>query len=1399
LTTINWLHLSDWHQRTSDFDRKIVREALLKDIRERTKIDPALERIDLTFFTGDLAFSGKEAEYRAAGAELLDPVLAAVKQVKDRLFLIPGNHDLDRDRFKFLPDELKKPFENDKSVQEWVGAEEERNTVLKPFDAYRKFVETYGAPGFSSYGNYSIVEIDGKKIGLAGVNSALMCGRRKNDKGQIDDYGVLVVGEPQLYDSLTAIGTADIRIGLIHHPFDWLTDFDRTAIESRMRKGCHFILRGHQHIQDVEVTGGTKGKCIIIPGGACYDGRTPNRPIYANAYNFVSFNTDTGRGTVYLRRWNDRNNEWMPDHDAYDKGKYSFSLPGFASRKSVTTTRNRSSVGKPAGAAVSLDETRTTYLNYLIEHCGNLDPRGIAQTVKNVTLPLDEVYISLTAEREIEPDRFVEVVSGSDIDMQPHIPGSFVSTLQIRQVQIEINVPKIESIDIIRQYLGRLNRHTLSNTLRSEQVDLPRAVRESVHLVILGDPGAGKTTLTKFLAVRFAIGCRDNMQVVQDKEVNEYGAARLPILLRVAGFADALRKDHNLALSDYLPQAFGDVPVNKDELAILLSAAMRNGTAFILLDGLDEVADAGMRVEVAKAIDRFVAGLMPNNRVLVTSRIAGYREARLGAGFQLFTLRDMEIEQIDRFLERWCLACERFHRPNAALAQIETRATTEHNAIMAAVQNNEGVRRLAANPLLLTILALIHRNSAHLPERRIELYQLAARTLLRDWRLAQAGVEARVVEEHEALALLGPLAYWMHENEPTGLIDEDEARAQLCQFRAKVSNLNPHHPDVQEFVEKFLQRVREHSGLFVERAPGKYGFMHLTFEEYFAAREIVSDFTNAADLIRPHRHHPRWEEPIRLAIAYESHKNAAHLIRAALWHKDGAAAQTGYKPSDYEEILRRDLLLAARCLGDCTAVEPTLRQEVATELVAICLNRVGRREYEGLRQRVMSTMATFRSGEVSTEVLPLLLAALKDRNKNVRSAAAEALGTMGQGSTEALNALLIALNDGQSDVRRAAAEALGTVGQGSTEVLRALLAAIKIKNVLSEDRIVVAETLGKLGQGSTEVLNALLTTIKDEDKDSVVRAPAVYTLTILAQGSTEALNALLAAREDGQSDVRRAAARALGTVGQGSPQALNALLAAFKDEDRFVRSAVAEALGKMGQGSPQALNALLIALNDGQSDVRCAAIQALSTVGQGSPEALNTLLVALKDEDPFVRLAVVAALEKVGQGSTKALNALLAALDDESSLVRLAVAAALGKVGQGSTKALNALLAALDDEDQFVTSSVVQALGVMGEGSTEILNVLLTAIKDESPFVRSAAANVLGKVGQGSTKALNALLAALDDEDYFVQSDAAAALGTVGQGSIEAVNALLAALKNVFDRVRNAVWESLWQMTAMKA
>ena len=280
--------------------------------------------INFIIFSGDVAFSGQSKEYKVAKKEFFKPILEACGNLSsDKLFIVPGNHDLDITKIKMLPVPLLKPLESNIQAKDWLFEPEKRSEALKPFKAFASFVSRYTHQKNPNYANIRRFEIDGKNIALIGLNSAWMCGRRKNSINEYDDKGAAVVGEPQIYDVVEAISESDIKIAVLHHPFEWLADFESSQIMHRLIKRCDFILRGHQHEQQVTVINSTYGDCIVIPAGACY-----NRRNYANAYNFVHLDFNSGKGIVFMRCWNERD-DWREDIDSSPEGKFEFIISKF--------------------------------------------------------------------------------------------------------------------------------------------------------------------------------------------------------------------------------------------------------------------------------------------------------------------------------------------------------------------------------------------------------------------------------------------------------------------------------------------------------------------------------------------------------------------------------------------------------------------------------------------------------------------------------------------------------------------------------------------------------------------------------------------------------------------------------------------------------------------------------------------------------------------------------------------------------------------------------------------------------------------------------------------------------------------------------------------------------------
>ncbi|MDZ7953578.1 tetratricopeptide repeat protein, partial [Nostoc sp. DedQUE09] len=507
------------------------------------------------------------------------------------------------------------------------------------------------------------------------------------------------------------------------------------------------------------------------------------------------------------------------------------------------------------------------YLEWLIAENSYLKISGVMQVQRQVDIFLDQIYVSLQAVRR------QQITETSKLDQE-------MTTFRQAEHRLSMSISSPYDLDEPSYYEPVLisSISTTSTKTVTQRIDLSHAVRENQYCVILGAPGAGKTTLLRYLALHFATAKRDGNEIVIGGEPQEeLGKPLLPIFFRIADYAERLQQEPELSLLDYLHQFyrqweayFQDEVEAGTEMAALLLEKMRQGQCLMLLDGLDEVFEQESRRLIVERIDQFV-NAFSSNKFVITSRIAGYRDVKLSSRFAEFTIEDMGSEQVEKFLERWCLAIERAQQPEASEAQWQRAGDDQARKILEAIKDNEGVKRLTANPLLLTILALIHRNGERLPNRRVKLYELAVQTLTEDWQLGKKLPDAPKVllNQNEVVAFLAPLAYWMHEEKPSGLVTEAEVEQQLAAKLAELNDTDLESDSVRQAVQEFLRKVRETTGLFVERAPGVYGFMHLTFEEYFAARYIAdNEVRDILEIIHKHLHEPRWNEPILLALGY---------------------------------------------------------------------------------------------------------------------------------------------------------------------------------------------------------------------------------------------------------------------------------------------------------------------------------------------------------------------------------------------------------------------------------------------------------------------------------------------------------------------------------------------------
>ncbi len=508
------------------------------------------------------------------------------------------------------------------------------------------------------------------------------------------------------------------------------------------------------------------------------------------------------------------------------------------------------------------------YQSFILETFGALDFRGILQMKNVVRLRLEDVYIPLMAHRS------ARVGTTSD---QP-------------RKQRRWRIP------------GEEDLHA--------PAPLHHFIRDLPMLVVLGDPGSGKSTLVRALL----------LALVGGRGYAEFGLhdTWLPIFFPVAAYADARTRagGHGLAPLDYLSNYYSGL--SQPDYLPLFVRALHAGRALVLFDGMDEVR--GDRLGLVRALEAFIREWdAPGNRFIATSRIAGYDDAPLDESlFPRVVIQNLGDDAIRLFIERWSSAFERAgtrHRlSDALIAELELQRRIELRTrdLTAAVFTNSNVTELARNPLLLTILALIHHQGASLPDRRVDLYQVCVQALAETWHRARSlsGREVDLylgtekLDERFVVNLLGPAALWMQEHRPGGLVERDELEQQLAHTLINTDGLPPGR--ARRTAQSFVDLMHYETGLLQERGYRRYGFMHLTFEEYLAARALLESVVvdDPDDIIHRRCTDPRWREVLRLTVSAASQREAQHLILHML------------NAPTTPETAGRPVVLAGECLLD---------------------------------------------------------------------------------------------------------------------------------------------------------------------------------------------------------------------------------------------------------------------------------------------------------------------------------------------------------------------------------------------------------------------------------------------------------------------------------------------------
>ena len=345
---LRYLHLSDLHfhdgNAVQNHNEKSVNNSLLEAIEEQLKD----KLLDFIIITGDIAFSGQREEY-ALALKFCERLLEITGVEKKRLFLVAGNHDLDRT--KISKRQLRfYEFDTQDEVSETLADPTLRPLIMGKFAEFHEFAEQ--ARGERHYDETvwhmsKVLRLNKAgqsfSLNLLGLNSALFAGYDGDDKQK------LALGLYQVEPALEQLDEeAPLSIGFFHHPFSCLHEVEKPTT-NRLRKALDLILTGHLHKPENAVISDGAGLATIIGAGAAYESRESK-----NSINWVEIDLSNGQGQVHYLKYVQEHHVWNRDVDInphHPDGLFEFTIPAIAKQpltpQEVPTTPTPSELVQP--------------------------------------------------------------------------------------------------------------------------------------------------------------------------------------------------------------------------------------------------------------------------------------------------------------------------------------------------------------------------------------------------------------------------------------------------------------------------------------------------------------------------------------------------------------------------------------------------------------------------------------------------------------------------------------------------------------------------------------------------------------------------------------------------------------------------------------------------------------------------------------------------------------------------------------------------------------------------------------------------------------------------------------------------------------------------------------------
>ncbi|MEJ1337000.1 MAG: metallophosphoesterase [Candidatus Sedimenticola sp. (ex Thyasira tokunagai)] len=432
-------------------------------------------------------------------------------------------------------------------------------------------------------------------------------------------------------------------------------------------------------------------------------------------------------------------------------------------------------------------------------------------------------------------------------------------------------------------------------------------------ILVQGDPGSGKSCFSRYEILAY---CQP------PKQNGDWYKSHTPIFLPLADAARMAKDGIDLLDICVRFSASQKLEINRYHLDILLS----QGKAALFFDGLDEVGSLEVRQSILKQIDDLIQRYqILGNRFVLTSRPAAVNNVEITENLVRLNLCGLTNEEIRTLATRIMTA--------EATGKLKPEPDEEGKQVVEQLISDcevkPGIRRLARNPLLLTLLVIIYANSGPLAARRHLIYSQAVKTLVS---VRHRGQRDRVLSEADLRHRLGMLALAVYR----GSVSEIPSRQEVQRILSKQEKHLQDENQSKEEVDRFIQDVAETTGLVTihtrseEPTNDVISFMHHSFLEYYAAVGFLEEdhySKNASSVALS----PRWREVITLMFGLLSEQGDITPFLEEIAKETEVA----------DQVTLSRLLLAIDCALECDVPPEKAQQYLATEIEKVLANGVG--------------------------------------------------------------------------------------------------------------------------------------------------------------------------------------------------------------------------------------------------------------------------------------------------------------------------------------------------------------------------------------------------------------------------------------------------------------------------